>query len=788
MRYRIFYVMAFVCGLMSVQRIQAQNNVAISPLDEEFFKSLLPKKDSTKKVNLFRDKFSKRLAFHFNMVDWALTMPSVGFEMDLKQTKKNNRSLLLFAKYNGNTSHTVVPKFVFNVGAIRLEFRKYWRTGRLGMNDFYHEEYRTMNLYRPDTLWRKVPRINEFGDEVLEKEYYFDRHDSAWIAAGNEYEGDPNRGRFSNGFENARRIVSTRTMKTSRNWRAYYIGAFAGWDKFSLCVGKKGEQGTLLSVGGTFGYSIPLLTRRYPKEGGLDLDLGVNVGLPVAKYDGYKYIYQENNSFYTQRGHSKDDGWGIAPKYALRDVHVTLVYRLRSVSRKVSLALVDDYLKHIQDWENRQRRITEEKRMIEEISSHRLDSLGKVEAHNTDSASWADWQRRDYLKALKELYPDMELHGQDSLDYIRLVLGKNFEDYKREKARTDRLQKQLEQIHQDSLNYIQRIFAQDSTDKAKIEERKQKRIERDSIARRNAFVKDSIAHVRDSVDKVRKDSIQVVKDSIQAIKDAERAERQAVKDAERAAEQARKDAEREAERIRKEVEQAAKDAERAEREAEEAARRKEEEEIKQKERIEREVNKKLEEHQREIERQQRQVEEEARRKAREADREAERQAREIQLEAERRARAAEKELQKAENEARKQREAEEAEVKAAEKEQKKAEDEIRKAADKEKKAAEKAEKEVEKEQKKALETAKKAAEKATKEAAKAAKKELEEEEDNSENTETPATPDTPEVAQSNPDTSGDPADNPAGAAGDEEETAAVPGQPVEIESESEHKE
>lgn len=716
MRYRFILAMVVTLSLVSVQDAKAQSNVVIDPLDEAFFRSMFAAQDSAGRRNLFADKLGKRFAFHLNVVDWALTMPGGGIEFDLNKTKKNNRSILLFGKYNGNTKHTINPKYVFNVGAIRLEFRKYWRTGRLGMNDTYHEEYRTMHLYKPDTLWRKVNRVNEFGEEVVEKEFYFSPKDSAWIAEGNSYEGDPNRGRFSNVYENIRRVTSTRTMKQSRNWRAYYLGAFAGWDKYSWCYGKKGEQGTILSVGATFGYTIPMLTRRYPKEGGLDLDFGINVGVPVVKYDSYRCASQGNNHIYAPTGHTLADGWSISPKYALRDVHVSLVYRMRSVSRKVSLALVDDYYKHIQKWEDRMKRISDEKRMIEELAQQRLDSVMKSEAFSSDAMSWNDWQRKDYLKAFVELYPDVELHGQDSLDYIRLVLGKDLEGYKREKARIDRLNKQLEDLKQDSIDRANRMVERDSMEKAKIEERKQKRHEKDSLEQRNAFVKDSIAHVRDSLEKIRKDSVSAVRDSIQAVKDAERKEKQAILDRERKEKQDAKDAMRREAEAKKEAERQAKEAEQAAKRAEEEAKRKAEEEAKSKERIEREVQRKLDDHQRDVDKKAKKAQEEARKKMIEADRAAEREARKIEEEAEKRAREAEKQMKEEEAEKRKQMKEAEAAEKAAEKERKAAEAEAKKQADKEAKEAEKARKEAEKAEAEAKKQAEKEAKQAEKEA------------------------------------------------------------------------
>lgn len=622
----IFLLVSIYVMIGSMGDVMAQTDMStINPLDEAFFRSMIPNKDSIDDDALFyREKIIKRFSFHFNAVDWALTLPNVGIEFDFDKTAKNNRSILVFGKFNGNTKHTVKPKFVFNLAQVRLEFRKYWRTGKIGMGDRYHEEYKKMNLIKPDTLWRKVTVVNEFGEEEEIKEPYFTPEDSLIM---NDYDGDPNRGRFSNMYENARRLISTRTMENSRNWRAYYIGAFAAWNKYSYCIGKKGEQGTIYSVGAAFGWSVPILAARYPKEGGLDLDLGLNVGLPIAKYEGYRYVYQENNSHYTHDGrHSLSDGWGINLKHVLQDIHISLVYRFRAISHKVSLALVDDYAKHIQAWEDRQKKVEAEKREIGELVSIRLDSIRKREAYDADSTSWADRQRRDYLVAMLEIYPDKQLQGQDSLDYIRLILGKDFDAYAREKAVNDREAKRVAELLQDSIDReTRRIEKQQRTD---------------SITAAKQARRDSLA-IQDSLYRIEKqrinDSIAVVKDSLAAIEAAEKAAKKAERDAERAAKEEAEQKEKAAQQAIKNAERRAKLAEQAEaRKAKEAAEAIKNaaakaiadsiEAVKKKERITQEADKEIDRIQREKERQAREAAEAAKKAAMKAQKESEKEA------------------------------------------------------------------------------------------------------------------------------------------------------------------
>lgn len=684
MRYRFIFLWAALCGLMSVGTAKAQ-----SFEDEEFFKSLFPPKDTLNTDDVYQDKLIKRFSFHVNAVDWLLTMPSVGVEFDLnkkvdvKKKVKTNRSVLLFGKYNGNTKHSITPKFVFNVAAVRMEFRKYWRTGKVGLDDYYHEDYKTMDLYKPDTLWRKEMVVNNFGDSVSQNVFYFSPKDSAeMIKRGGvgayEYEGDPNRGRLSNVYENSRRLISTRTIENARNWRAYYLGAFLGWDKYSWCFGKKGEQGNILSVGATFGWSIPLMAARN-SERGLDLDLGLNAGLPFVKYEGYKYIYQEGNSYYAHRGRSLDDGWSINPKYILRDVHVSLVYRFRSISRKVSLAIVDDYQKHIDEWKERRARMIREKQEIEARAAAIKDSLERSQRRAADSTSRADDERRDYLRALMEIYPDSTLHGRDSVDYIRLILGKDTLEYVREKARADRLQQLEDRRVQDSLEFVRRSFERDSLTKARIEKNKQDRARKDSLEERSKFVKDSIQHANDSIDQRRKDSIQHINDSIQGVKNRVRDSIQHAKDAARKAEQDKRNAAQRARQAREDSAQAARQAIIDKQKAEEKHRKDSIETVEKNRRVEAEAQRKVAESQREAERK-----EEARRK------EAEKIAKQREREAEKEAEEVRKKLEQQNKEAEKQRKAAEAEQKRQAKEA--VEADKRQAAE-EKAAAEKAEKE-----------------------------------------------------------------------------------------------
>lgn len=76
--------------------------------------------------------FYKRISFHTNVVDWALTTPNFGVEVDLQGTEETRFSLLVNGKFNWNTDHIISPRLVWNIQSGAVELRKYWRTSSGG--------------------------------------------------------------------------------------------------------------------------------------------------------------------------------------------------------------------------------------------------------------------------------------------------------------------------------------------------------------------------------------------------------------------------------------------------------------------------------------------------------------------------------------------------------------------------------------------------------------------------------------------------------------------------------
>ena len=110
-----------------------------------------------------KDKFIKRISIHTNAVDWAMLLPNLGLELDLKDTPRNNYSLALFGKFNGRSMH---GKYIFNVNAVRIEGRKYWRTGKYGKAKEYYDSY--------ERLYTNPKDVRYNADSLAGTSYYID--------------------------------------------------------------------------------------------------------------------------------------------------------------------------------------------------------------------------------------------------------------------------------------------------------------------------------------------------------------------------------------------------------------------------------------------------------------------------------------------------------------------------------------------------------------------------------------------------------------------------------------
>lgn len=383
-----------VVMLLGATTLMAQEDqkVTISPEARAYFEAMASKKDTTAQQLIYkwqRDRFYKRFSIHSNLLDWATLVPNIGIELDLKGTTRTNWSLLLTGKFNGSHEHGTLR---YDVGQVRMEGRHYWRTGKQGMRR-YHDEYVRLYTDPDDTL---------------------------------RYNGDSLSSRIYNLYHRVRRNgFSGRTIDNARNWRAWYVGAWAGYDSWNIAARYKGNDGRGIAVGGLFGYTIPLLPQRYPKEGSLDLDLGALVGLKMAKYDAYtlEEDVTANKLARVDDVANSNTKWGIVPFPIVQDIHLSLVWRFRGIKSKVDRSLIDDYERKIEKFQARADKRKSAQDSVLAVRRHTADSLMVRNAFVADSTSYWNMYHERRLKNALLINPDTTFVGEDLNLYTKIVKG-----------------------------------------------------------------------------------------------------------------------------------------------------------------------------------------------------------------------------------------------------------------------------------------------------------------------------------------------------------------------------
>ncbi len=384
-----------------------------------------------------QDSFYKRFSFHTNIVDWVTLLPNLGIEYDLKSSPRNNYSLSVFGKYNGNSKN---GKFVYNVKSLRLEFRKYWRTGKYGSLNRHYDDF--------EKIHTDMSSIYYNADSLAAYSYYVDSLGSKAKALGIDLESirassdmtpeqldsldfaEDSLGikthRFRNWFYNKyhqfrRNVTSGRTLENPRNWRAYYLGLWSAVDDWDISLTGKGKAGYGFGLGVVAGYTLPLLPQKYPKEGSLDLDLGLAVGWKAVKYDAYVYDGISHN--YINDISNSQDSWKIVPYPVIQDVHVSLVWRFRGIKNKVHKSLIDDYLNQVLAY---QRNMNEHMKKYNDVVHRReeLDMLikNRIIEQADSTRFWNEIHKRRILNAMK-IKPDTVFGEQDMKLYYNLVKG-----------------------------------------------------------------------------------------------------------------------------------------------------------------------------------------------------------------------------------------------------------------------------------------------------------------------------------------------------------------------------
>lgn len=275
-------------------------------------------------------KLSERLSYRTNSLGWLLLCPNIGVEFDLRAGDFNKWTIGADILYNWNTSETSVNPYVYDLGQITLEGRKYYRTKR--------------GVAHRDTT----------------------------------------QGAFLSWFKHLTRLE----RKKARTWRAYYWGVYASATKYSFKFSEVGRQGFAYSAGFSFGYGVPLYVMG---KGTLDLEVGGRLGMVMTKYDAYTADF-ESNCY--PRLPEKSTDMHVVPFPLLTDFHVSLVYRIKSIRnkyRRINYEKEERDMERHREIENRRDSIRNAKEQRQEEMRNQIEVLKnakkakKIRQHQADS-------------------------------------------------------------------------------------------------------------------------------------------------------------------------------------------------------------------------------------------------------------------------------------------------------------------------------------------------------------------------------------------------------------------
>lgn len=233
-------------------------------------KTLLLKEDNDSTAS-----FKERIALRTNMIDWILVTPNVGVEYDIVNNPFHKISLGLSSRYNWDSQQKLIPRYVYNIFEAKGELRFYWRDRkRLDWENEWKEE--------ENTFWGEVK--------------------ARWHLL--------------------------KAKKKPRANRAYYMGPFVAYDKYSLKFTDTGYQGYGICAGLSFGFNTPLYL--YKNGDAIDFELGAGVGFMATQYD--KYRWDEESNCYP---FEKSEKMHILPFPVINNINLSLVYRFNSIKNQI---------------------------------------------------------------------------------------------------------------------------------------------------------------------------------------------------------------------------------------------------------------------------------------------------------------------------------------------------------------------------------------------------------------------------------------------------------------------
>ena len=173
-------------------------------------------------------KWNERISLHTNAVDWAVLIPNIGVEYDIRSTNWNRWAVGMSAKTKWRTNSRFKQRLFYNVSEVRFEFRNYWRTRQID------------------------------GREVTKHTSFIDK------------------------------LFSCRRTVVKHPHTTYYRGVYASAGDYSFLVDRKGRQGKFVSGGVTYGAMYPMYV--FKSGNSLDLDLGISVGLVATNMEKFKLV------------------------------------------------------------------------------------------------------------------------------------------------------------------------------------------------------------------------------------------------------------------------------------------------------------------------------------------------------------------------------------------------------------------------------------------------------------------------------------------------------------------
>lgn len=282
----------------------------------------------------------KRFAFKTNAIDWFAVVPNFGVEYQVTDDPYKYMTVGLSAKWNWSSYHgtnnktSYQPPFVYDIFDIRPEFRYYYRTiPKPKTKVDLAKESRQKAKDNLDSLKIKIQKVTDPGRQKMYEE---------WIASAERELAfrdsvlKSSRRAFGEWLKDD---VWTFERKNPRTWRAHYIGAYASYANYAFKFGERGIRGrNTFGVGVSAGYVLPLY--EYDR-GAIDIDLGLSVGVQMAKHD--VFTHNMDGNFYTRVTEGKT--WygtqcssnRLMPYPVVSELRVAFVWRKQSIKYEAKM-------------------------------------------------------------------------------------------------------------------------------------------------------------------------------------------------------------------------------------------------------------------------------------------------------------------------------------------------------------------------------------------------------------------------------------------------------------------